>query len=159
MLILRNYTISNNKEKITSATIEEGDDIAAITFFTVKPQQKGQFAISLQQSEEGGDSYRLLLQYKVPAFFAMLQGKDKLSKTKEEEGDDSNATVAFFFCFFCNTKKKKKATALLPSPSSSSFFLANIACGQTNKQKKQEKNKLDAYLGPALALVWVPHWL
>jgi len=28
MLILRNYTISNNKEKIKSTTIEEGDDIA-----------------------------------------------------------------------------------------------------------------------------------
>jgi hypothetical protein len=27
MLILKNYTINNNKEKIKSATIEEGDDI------------------------------------------------------------------------------------------------------------------------------------
>jgi hypothetical protein len=37
MLILRNYTISNNKEKIKSATIKEGDDIAADTFFAAKP--------------------------------------------------------------------------------------------------------------------------
>jgi len=89
MLILRNYTISNNKEKIISATIEEGDDIAAVTFFAAKPQKKGKFAISLQQSEEGGGNYCFLLQYKVPAFFVMLQGKNKLSKTKEEEGDGS----------------------------------------------------------------------
>jgi hypothetical protein len=41
----------------------------------------------LQQNEEGGGTYRLLLQYKVPAFFAMLQGEKKLNKTKEEEGD------------------------------------------------------------------------
>jgi len=75
MLILRNYTISNNKEKIISATIEEGDNIAAVTFFAAKPQKKGKFAISLHQSEEGGGSCRLLFQYKVPAFFAMLKGK------------------------------------------------------------------------------------
>ncbi len=49
--------------------------------------------------------------------------------------------------------------ALLSSPSSSSFFLANVACGQTNKQKKQEKKKLDAYLGPVLAPAWVMCWL
>ncbi len=47
MLILRNYTINNNKEKIISATIKEGDDIAAVTFFATKPQKKGKFAISL----------------------------------------------------------------------------------------------------------------
>jgi hypothetical protein len=72
MLILKNYTISNNKEKIISATIEEGDDIAAVTFFASNPQKKGKFAISLQQSEEGGGNCRLLLQYKVSAFFAMV---------------------------------------------------------------------------------------
>jgi len=71
---------------IKSSTIEEGDDIAAVTFFAAKPQKKGKFAISLQQSEEGGGCFRLLLQYKVAAFFAMLQGKKK-SKTKEKEGD------------------------------------------------------------------------
>jgi hypothetical protein len=53
MLIVKNYTISNNKEKIKSATIEEGDDIVAVTFFVAKPQKKGKFVISLQQSEEG----------------------------------------------------------------------------------------------------------
>jgi hypothetical protein len=53
MLILKNYTINNNKEKIKFTTIEEGDDIAAITFFAAKPQKKGKFAISLKQSEEG----------------------------------------------------------------------------------------------------------
>ncbi len=37
MLILNNYTISSNKEKIKSATIEAGDDIAAVTFFVAKP--------------------------------------------------------------------------------------------------------------------------
>jgi len=47
MLILKNYTISINKEKNKSATIEKGDDIAAVTFFTTKPQKKGKFAISL----------------------------------------------------------------------------------------------------------------
>jgi hypothetical protein len=41
MLILENYTISSNKEKIKSATIEEGDNIAVVTFFVVKPQKKG----------------------------------------------------------------------------------------------------------------------
>jgi hypothetical protein len=88
MLILRNYTISNNKEKIKFATIEEGDDIVAVTFFATKPQKKGKFAISLQQSKEGGGSCRLLLlRYKVAAFFAMLHGKKNKSKTKEEEGD------------------------------------------------------------------------
>jgi len=71
MLILRNYIISMFEEKIISATIEEGDDIVAVTFFAAKPQKKGKFAISLQQSEEGGGSCRLLLQYKVPTFFAM----------------------------------------------------------------------------------------
>jgi len=65
------------EEKITSATIKEGDDIAAVTFFTTKPQNKGKFAISLQQSEEGGGNCRLLPQYKVPTFFAM----QLLSKT------------------------------------------------------------------------------
>jgi hypothetical protein len=84
MLILRNYTISNNKEKIISATIEEGDDITVVTFFATKPQKKGKFAISLQQSEEGGGNCRLLLQYKVPAFFAMLQGKNKLRQKKKK---------------------------------------------------------------------------
>jgi hypothetical protein len=44
------------EEKIISATIEEGDDITAVTFFEAKSQKKGKFAISLQQSEEGGDS-------------------------------------------------------------------------------------------------------
>jgi hypothetical protein len=38
MLILKNYTISNNKEKIIFATIEEGDDIATVNFFAAKPQ-------------------------------------------------------------------------------------------------------------------------
>jgi len=81
MLILRNYTITNNKEKIKSAPIEEGDDIAVVTFFAAKLQKKGKFAISLQQSKEGGGSSRLLLlQYKVAAFFAMLQGKKKKAK-------------------------------------------------------------------------------
>jgi len=47
VLILRNYTISNNKEKIIFATIEDGDDIVAVTFFAAKPQKKGKFAISL----------------------------------------------------------------------------------------------------------------
>jgi hypothetical protein len=61
MLILRNYTKSNNKAKIKSATIEEGDNIAAVTFFATKPQKKGKFAISLQQSKEGGGNLRLLL--------------------------------------------------------------------------------------------------
>jgi hypothetical protein len=36
MLIQKNYTISNNKEKIKFATIEEGDDIAAIAFFVAR---------------------------------------------------------------------------------------------------------------------------
>ncbi len=48
---------------------------------------------------------------------------------------------------------------LVPLLASSSFFLTNAACGQTNKQKKQEKKKLDAYLGPTLALAWVPRRL
>jgi hypothetical protein len=61
MLILKNYTISNNKEKIKSTTMEEGDNIAAVTFFAAKPPKKGKFAISLQQSEEGGDICCLLL--------------------------------------------------------------------------------------------------
>jgi len=117
MLILRNYTIINNKEKIISATIEEGDDIAAITFFITKPQKKGKFAISLQQSEEGGSSCRLLLQYKVPAFFAMLRGKKKLSKTKEKKGDDNcrhlfhgavPLELLLFLCTMQRTKKNKK---------------------------------------------------
>jgi len=77
MLILKNYTISSNKEKIKSTTIEEGDNITTVTFFAAKPQKKGKFAISLQQNEEGGGSFHLLLQYKVAAFFAMLQGKKK----------------------------------------------------------------------------------
>jgi len=47
MLILKNYTISINKEKKKSATIEKGDDIAAVIFFATKPQKKGKFAISL----------------------------------------------------------------------------------------------------------------
>jgi hypothetical protein len=47
MLILKNYTISNNKEKIKSATIEEDDDIATVTFLAAKPQKKGKFTISL----------------------------------------------------------------------------------------------------------------
>jgi hypothetical protein len=72
MLIIKNYTISNNREKIISATIEEGDDIVAITFFAAKPQKKGKFAISLKQSEEGGGSCPFLFQYKVATFFAML---------------------------------------------------------------------------------------
>jgi hypothetical protein len=75
MLIIRNYTISNNKEKIKSTTIEEGDDIAAITFFAAKPQKKGKFAISLQQSEEDGSSCRLLLQYKVLVSLLCYKGK------------------------------------------------------------------------------------
>jgi hypothetical protein len=33
------------------------------------------------------------------------------------------------------------------------------AAPQTNKQNKQEKKKLDAYLGLALAPVWVPRRL
>jgi len=37
MLILKNYTISSNKEKIKSTTIEEGDDITTVTFFAAKP--------------------------------------------------------------------------------------------------------------------------
>ncbi len=37
VLILKNYTISNNKEKIKSTTMEEGDNIAAVTFFVTKP--------------------------------------------------------------------------------------------------------------------------
>jgi hypothetical protein len=77
MLILKNYTISNNKEKIKSATIEEGDDITVVTFFAAKPQKKGKFAISLKQSKEGGGSCRLFFQYKVAAFFDMLQGKKR----------------------------------------------------------------------------------
>jgi len=48
MLILKNYTISNNKEKIKSTTMEEGDNIAVVTFFATKPPKKGKFAISLQ---------------------------------------------------------------------------------------------------------------
>jgi hypothetical protein len=40
MLILRNYTISNNKEKIISVAIEEGDDITAITFLRNKKKHK-----------------------------------------------------------------------------------------------------------------------
>jgi hypothetical protein len=47
MLILKNYTISNNKEKIKSTTMEEGDNIAVVTFFAAKPPKKGKFAISL----------------------------------------------------------------------------------------------------------------
>jgi hypothetical protein len=83
MLILKNYTIRHNKEKIKSATIKEGDDIATVTFFVAKPQKKVKFAISLQQSEEGGGSYRhLLLQYKVAAFFTMLQWKRKNKQNK-----------------------------------------------------------------------------
>jgi hypothetical protein len=101
------------EEKIISATIKEGDDIAAVTFFAAKPQKKGKFAISLQQSEEGGDNYRLLLQYNVPTFFAMQlfsrtikgncscaapqQAKEK--KTKQE-GD---AVVTFFATVRCSS--------------------------------------------------------
>jgi hypothetical protein len=75
------------QRKNKSTTIEEGDDIAAVTFAATKPQKKGKFAIFLQQREKGGDSCRLLLQYKVAAFCAMLQGKKKQNKTKEKEGD------------------------------------------------------------------------
>jgi hypothetical protein len=85
MLILRNYTISNNKNKIKSATIKEGDNITAVTF-VAKPQKKGKFAISLQQNKEGGESCRLfLLQYKVAAFFAMLQRQKKKKKKKRQK--------------------------------------------------------------------------
>jgi hypothetical protein len=117
MLILRNYTISNNKEKIKSATIKEGDDIAAITFFVAKPQKKGKFAISLQQSKEGGGSPHLLfLQYKVATFFAMLQGKKKEAKQQKKK---VTATVVAFFVKLRFQKREKKVTAmLLPSPTS-----------------------------------------
>jgi hypothetical protein len=78
MLIIRNYTISNNKEKIKSTTIEEGDDIAAITFFAAKPQKKGKFAISLQQSKEGGGSPCLLFfNTKLQPFLLCYKGKKK----------------------------------------------------------------------------------
>jgi hypothetical protein len=109
MLILKNYTISNNKEKIKSATIEEGDDIATVTFFTAKPQKKGKFAISLQQSKEGGGSCRLLLQYKVAAFFAMLQGKKKKQKKKKVTA----IVVTFFVKLRCSVAPQQSRLLLL----------------------------------------------
>jgi hypothetical protein len=113
MLILRNYTINNNKEKIKFATIEEGDDIAAVTFFTVKPQKKGKFVISLQQSKEGDDSLcLLLLQYKVATFFA-IQGKKR--KAKQQKKKVMVAAITFFVKLRFQKREKKVMVALLPS--------------------------------------------
>jgi hypothetical protein len=39
--------MSKNKKNKKSTTIEEGDDIAVIAFFTTKPQRKAEVAISL----------------------------------------------------------------------------------------------------------------
>jgi hypothetical protein len=61
----------------------------------------------LQQSEEGGGNYRLLLQYKVPTFFVMLQGKNKLSKTKEEEGHGSCRRLLRGAALQLHSRKKK----------------------------------------------------
>jgi len=107
MLILKNYTISNNKEKIKFATIEEGDDIAAITFFAAKPQKKGKLAVSLQQNEEGGGSSHLLFQYKVAAFFAMLQGK------KKKQNKRKMAAVACFIALQCNSTTESPSSVAL----------------------------------------------
>jgi hypothetical protein len=46
----------------------------------------------LQQSEEGGGSCRLLLQYKVATFFAMLQGEKKTKQKKKV----TIVAIAFF---------------------------------------------------------------
>jgi hypothetical protein len=127
MLILRNYTISNNKEKIKFATIKEGDDIVAVPFIAAKPQKKGKFAISLQQSKEGGDSCcLLLLQYKVAAFFAMLQGQKK-KKTKQKK-KVTTATVTFFVKLRFQKREKKATAALLPS-------LASLRCSSTSGRR------------------------
>jgi hypothetical protein len=116
MLILRNYTISNNKEKIKSTTIEEGDDIVAVTFFVTKPQKKVKFAISLQQSKEGGSSPRLLLlQYKVAAFFAMLQGKKKKTKQQKKKVTKTKSVVAIacFVALRCSATPQQSRFLLL----------------------------------------------
>jgi hypothetical protein len=142
MLILKNYTIRNNKEKIISATIKEGDDIAAVTFFAAKPQKKGKFAISLQQSEEGGGSCRLLLQYKVPTFFLMLQRKNKLSKTKEEEGDGNCRRLLRSRMkkveLLCSAAPQHEEEVELRHCSSPLFFLLwNCAATQLHSRKKK----------------------
>ncbi len=117
MLILKNYIITSNKENIISATIEEGDNIAALTFFVAKPQKKGKFAISLQQSEEGGSNCRLLLQYKVLAFFATqllnrkMKGNCSCAAPQQAEEGLRRAAVAA-------QKKKQNKKATLSSPSS-----------------------------------------
>ncbi len=147
MLILKNYTISNNKEKIKSATIEEGDDIVAITFFATKPQKKGKFAISLQQSEEGGGSCRLLLLHKVAAFFAMLQGKKK--KTKQKKKKVTVVVVAFFVKLRCNAASKEeeegddsnvlRCAALQHSPITESPSFAALQCNSIAGRRRQRQ--------------------
>jgi len=69
--------------------------------------------------------------------FFLQHKEEEEAKQEEEEGDGTVAAIAFFFL----------------------FFLANATCGQTNKQKKQEKKKLNAYLGPTIAPAWVPRQL
>ncbi len=152
MLILNNYTISNNKEKIIAATIEEGDDIAAITFFAAKPQKKDKFAISFQQSEEGGGSCRLLLQYKVLAFFAMLRRKNKLCKIKEEEGDGSCRRLLHGVAVQLHNRKKKVELLCNTTPHhekevelhhyNSSLFFLLWSCAVTQLHNRKKKVEL-----------------
>jgi hypothetical protein len=109
MLILRNYTISNNKEKIKSSTIEEVDDIAAVTFFAAKPQKKGKFAISLQQSKEGGDiCCFFFFNTKLQPSLLCYKGKKRKRKKKKV-----TAVAITFFMKLRFQKREKKATATL----------------------------------------------
>jgi hypothetical protein len=140
MFIIKNYTISNNKEKIKSATIEKGDDIAVVTFFATKPQKKGKFAISLQHNEEGGGNCRVLFQYKVVAFLAMLQGKIIISKTKEK-GDGTCRRLLCETTLQRNIRRgrRKRQTVLqrsstIDSPSSGALQRSCIAGRRRRRQ-------------------------
>jgi hypothetical protein len=131
MLNLKNYTISNNKEKIKSATIEEGDDIVVVTFIAAKPQKKGKFAISLQQSEEGADNCRLLFQYKVAAFFAMLQAKKKEAKQKKE-GDGTCHRLLREAALQRNSTARRRRPRQLPSP-----FFSSFSCTTQKRRRRR----------------------
>ncbi len=77
MLIVNSNELNHKeqqKNKNTIATIEEGDDIAAVTFFATKPQKRRRLPFLYNKAiEEGDGSYPfLLLQYN-----RTIEGKKK----------------------------------------------------------------------------------
>jgi hypothetical protein len=108
MLILNSYIISNNKEKIKSATIKEGDDIALVTFFVTNQKRKANLPFPCNKAKKVPATVIFFFNTKLQPSLLCYKGK----KNKKQKKKVMAIVITFFVQLHTTSEEEEQGDGL-----------------------------------------------